>query len=150
MNTDLMTWLPDDLLVKLDRMAMANSLEGRTPYLSHHIVDFSYGLQQEDWIKSDEYKVLLREVAKEYLPDSIFTRPKQGFVLPMDEWIIRWFKKESVRAFFESRRIEELNTEKIISWVENELKKDSFNQRLIFALIMLHEWYKINIKENNK
>lgn len=147
MAADLTTWLPDDLLVKLDRMAMANSLEGRTPYLSHHLVDFSYGLSQNDWIKGEEYKVLLREVAKEYLPSSIFNRPKQGFVLPMDEWIVRWFKKESVKDFFSSREIKELNTNKIISWIENELRNPIFNQRLIFAFVMLYEWYEINMKE---
>ena len=147
MATDLTTWLPDDLLVKLDRMAMANSLEGRTPYLSHHLVDFSYSLEQANWINKSEYKVLLREVAKDYLPTSIFNRPKQGFVLPMDEWIVKWFQKENVKDFFTTREIKELDTNEIISWVENELQSSAFNQRLIFALIMLYEWYKINMKE---
>ena len=144
MLTDLTTWLPDNLLVKLDRMAMAHSLEGRAPYLSGEIVDFSYGLNNDEWIKENEYKVLLREVAKEYLPESIFNRPKQGFVLPMDDWIIKWFKKETVRDFFTKREIPELNTNKIIAWVENELQNKTFNQRLIFAFIMLYEWKEIN------
>lgn len=146
MVTDLTTWLPDDLLVKLDRMAMANSLEGRTPYLCHHLVDFSYSLNKEDWIKRDSYKKLLREVGKEHLPKSIFDRPKQGFVLPMDEWLVKWFSKTSVRDFFTSREIGELNTEHVISWVENELKQETFNQRLVFALVMLYEWYGFNFK----
>ena len=144
MVTDLTTWLPDDLLVKLDRMAMAHSLEGRAPYLSQHIVDYSYGLSDDAWIKKDEYKIHLRKVAKDYLPESIFNRPKQGFVLPMDDWIITWFEKESVKNFFNKRKISELNTDKVISWVENELKNTIFNQRLIFALIMLYEWGEIN------
>lgn len=150
MTTDLSTWLPDDLLVKLDRMAMANSLEGRTPYLSHHVVDFAYSLEESDWILNDEYKKLLREVAKDYLPSSIFNRPKQGFVLPMDEWIIKWFKKESVEDFFYTREIMELNTKKITTWVQNEITQPIFNQRLVFALVMLYEWYKINIKEDGQ
>jgi asparagine synthase (glutamine-hydrolysing) len=108
------------------------------------LVDFSYGLPDQEWIHEDEYKKLLRSVAKDYLPKSIFNRPKQGFVLPMDDWIIKWFKKESVHDFFTSRKIKELNTDKIISWVENELKNSAFNQRLIFALIMLYEWKKVN------
>ncbi len=150
MYADLMTWLPDNLLVKLDRMAMANSLEGRVPFLSHKVVDFSFSLQEKDWICEDEYKVMLRNVGKKYLPNSIFTREKQGFVLPMDEWIKRWFEKESVKSFFSSRDIEELNTKKIIQWVEEQLKQPSFNQRLIFAFIMLYEWHQINMKEIKK
>ena len=146
MLTDLMTWLPDNLLVKLDRMAMAVSLEGRAPYLSHHLIDFSYSLSPKQWICEEEYKVLLRSVGKRYLPHSIFNRPKQGFVLPMDEWIKSWFKNESVKQFFKHREIQELNTKKVISWVEEQLKQESFNQRLIFALIMLYEWHGINIK----
>lgn len=146
MTTDLSTWLPDDLLVKLDRMAMANSLEGRTPYLSHHVVDFAYSLEESDWILNDEYKSLLREIAKDYLPSSIFNRSKQGFVLPMDKWIIKWFKKESVEDFFSSREIKELNTKKIVNWVEHEIAQPIFNQRLVFALIMLYEWHEINMR----
>lgn len=146
MATDLTTWLPDNLLVKLDRMAMANSLEGRTPYLCHKLVDFSYSLNKEEWIKDDEYKVLLREIGKDYLPKSIFNRPKQGFVLPMDSWLIKWFKRTDVKEFFSSREIKELNTQKIIEWVINELKQPTFNQRLVFSLVMLYEWYGINFK----
>lgn len=140
MVTDLTTWLPDDLLVKLDRMAMAHSLEGRAPYLSQHLVDFSYGLSDQEWIEGEEYKILLREVAKEYLPESIFNRPKQGFVLPMDDWIVKWFENESVKDFFTSRAIKELNTEFVIEWVEEQLKHQHFNQRLIFCLIVLYLW----------
>jgi len=147
MLTDLMNWLPDDLLVKLDRMAMANSLEGRAPYLSHHIVDFMYGLSQNDWIRGQEYKILLRKVGKKYLPDSIFNRPKQGFVLPMDEWIKKWFQKETVKRFFYSREILEIDTEKLVKWVTEQLSQKNFNQRLIFALIVLYEWHKVNLLE---
>lgn len=147
MATDLTTWLPDDLLVKLDRMAMANSLEGRTPYLCHKLINFSYSLSQSDWISNSEYKCLLREVASEYLPREIFDRPKQGFVLPMDRWLVKWFEKKGIEDFFYSRRIPKLSTSKIVKWVKNELKKPVFNQRLVFALVMLYEWYGITFKE---
>lgn len=140
MVTDLTTWLPDDLLVKVDRMTMAHSLEGRAPYLSKDIVDFSYSLSNDYWITKKEYKKLLREVAKDYLPDEILNRPKQGFVLPMDEWIKKWFEKESVKEFFSKREIKELNTDAIITWVNNQLKEKYFNQRLIYAFMVLYLW----------
>ncbi|MDK2047655.1 asparagine synthase (glutamine-hydrolyzing) [Aliarcobacter butzleri] len=146
MASDLTTWLPDNLLVKLDRMAMANSLEGRTPYLSHHLVDFCLGLDEGEYIKEDEYKVLLRSIGKDFLPSSIFNRPKQGFVLPMDQWLVSWFKQNDIKDFFMHREIKELNTQKVIGWVINELKQPVFNQRLVFALVMLYEWYGINFK----
>ena len=64
----------------------------------------------------------------------------------MDSWLIKWFKRTDVKEFFSSREIKELNTQKIIEWVINELKQPTFNQRLVFSLVMLYEWYGINFK----
>jgi asparagine synthase (glutamine-hydrolysing) len=144
MTADLLGWLPDDLLVKFDRMSMANSLEGRAPYLSKYIVDFSYGLNDEHWIRNDENKVLLRRVGKRYLPDFIFNRPKKGFVLPMDDWIRAWFKREKPRDYFMSRAFSYFNVERIAAYVDMEIKRKEYNQRLIFSLIFLFEWLSLN------
>jgi asparagine synthase (glutamine-hydrolysing) len=107
-------------------------------------VDFSYGLNDEHWIRNDENKVLLRRVGKRYLPDFIFNRPKKGFVLPMDDWIRAWFKREKPRDYFMSRAFSYFNVERIAAYVDMEIKRKEYNQRLIFSLIFLFEWLSLN------
>lgn len=84
--TDLTTWLPDNLLVKFDKMAMGVSLEGRCPYLQPSLVEWALGLPQDLKIGSRHVKELLREAFADALPDTILRRPKQGFILPLSQW----------------------------------------------------------------
>ena len=87
---DLATWLPDDLLVKYDRMAMAVSLEGRAPFLEPDLVAAALALPAAERMSGGETKVALRRVARRWLPERIHARRKQGFVLPMRAWIADW------------------------------------------------------------
>lgn len=84
---DLRTWLSDDLLMKADKMTMAHSLESRAPYLAHRLAEAAFNLPTADKRSGDTSKVALREVAHRLLPGSISGRAKQGFVLPMDDWL---------------------------------------------------------------
>jgi asparagine synthase (glutamine-hydrolysing) len=86
-RADMMTWLVDDLLVKVDRMSMAHSLEARVPYLDHFVVEFA--MQIPLWLKlrGGTTKYILRRVAAELLPSAIHRRKKHGFCLPLDEWL---------------------------------------------------------------
>ncbi|MBS0438616.1 MAG: asparagine synthase (glutamine-hydrolyzing), partial [Proteobacteria bacterium] len=88
MSTDLATWLPDNLLVKFDRMAMANSLEGRAPYLSSRLAEIALrNCAPFARMNLTDSKLALRRVARRWLPRDILERPKQGFVLPMKAWL---------------------------------------------------------------
>jgi asparagine synthase (glutamine-hydrolysing) len=84
---DIATWLSEDLLMKADKMTMANSLEGRAPYLSPAVAEAAFNLPAQDKIAGGTVKVLLRAAAKNHLPRSILTRCKQGWVLPMEKWL---------------------------------------------------------------
>jgi asparagine synthase (glutamine-hydrolysing) len=84
---DLMTYLPDDILVKVDRMSMACSLEVRAPLLDHHVVEFMAKIPKNQKHTLFESKVLLRALARRYLPEAILGRPKQGFVVPLAAWL---------------------------------------------------------------
>ena len=83
---DLQSYLPDDILVKLDRMAMAASLEGRSPFLQPDLVQFALSLPVGYRVRDGRGKHLLREVAGKWLPPRAITKPKQGFAIPLADW----------------------------------------------------------------
>ena len=83
---DIDGYLPDDILVKLDRMAMANSLEGRAPLLDHRLVEFAASLPADLRIRNGRGKYLLRQVARRWLPADVLDKPKQGFAIPLAAW----------------------------------------------------------------
>jgi asparagine synthase (glutamine-hydrolysing) len=83
---DFASYLPDDVLVKLDRMAMASSLEGRAPLLDHRVVEFGVRLPREHRVRNHRGKYLLRKVAARWLPPDVLDKPKHGFGIPLAKW----------------------------------------------------------------
>jgi asparagine synthase (glutamine-hydrolysing) len=86
LRADLHTYLPEDLLVKMDRATMANSLEARAPLLDHKVVEFAASLPSDRKIHRGVTKVILRTAAKTLLPANLIDRPKMGFGIPLHEW----------------------------------------------------------------
>ena len=87
LRTDLLTYLPEDLLVKMDRATMANSLEARSPLLDHKLVEFAARLPTDRKIDGKTTKVLLRAIAKRLMPAAHVDRPKMGFGVPIGDWL---------------------------------------------------------------
>jgi asparagine synthase (glutamine-hydrolysing) len=140
--TDIATWLVDDLLVKFDRMSMAHSLEGRAPYLSSAMVESGLALPASQKMNGETSKVALRRVAKRWLPEEIIERPKQGFVLPMAKWLVQWFAEHgSVGEYFRARAVPGLDMTEVSRLTEEDLSHGVRRERLLFALLMLIEWY---------
>ncbi len=115
---DSKTYLPGDILTKVDRMSMATSLEARVPLLDHKLIDFVTGIPSELKLKGLETKYIFRKAVRGLVPDAILDRPKQGFGVPINEWINAQLKnriretlgsKQSVeRGYFDAKYIKTL------------------------------------------
>ena len=87
MALDTLTYLPDDILVKVDRAAMSASLETRIPFLDERVIRFAWNLPLTQKIRHGQGKWLLRQLLYRHVPRALIERPKQGFGVPLEHWL---------------------------------------------------------------
>jgi len=141
---DLLTWLPDDLLVKLDRICMMHSIEGRAPFLQPSVVSTAMRLDPSSRYDGRTCKIALRNLAKRHLPRTISDRRKQGFVLPMSRWLSDWFNGHGdADTYFKTHDIQGVDMNVLARLVTEDLQHGVRRERFLFAVVMLAEWVKL-------
>ncbi len=142
MALDMLTYLPDDILVKVDRAAMGVSLETRIPFLDHNIIEFAWSLPLSKKIRDGKGKWILRNLLNNYLPKNLTDRPKMGLGMPLDIWLrgplSDWVeslldeKKLNEEGFFNSYLIRQ-------KWEEHKNNKKNWQYHL-WDILMFQAW----------
>ena len=146
---DTNTWLPDELLVKADKMTMANSIELRVPLLDHQLLEFAANLPRNQKVRLWSMKYLLKKALRGHLPDAILFRPKAGFPVPYELWLqnnLRDFildvlldSRTLSRGYFRKSSIEKLLTRS---------NKSGKYAKEVFSLLILELWHRTFIDQN--
>ncbi len=144
MQLDFDTNLFNDLLVKMDIASMANSLEGRSPFLSKEILEYAPGMNDGFKIKGSTTKYLLRQLSRRYLPAELINQPKRGFEIPLKKWVDNELK-EVIYAYLQSNNAvsrQFLQPAFIDGLLNNTIRIPAEKRaKILWTLFSLEVWY---------
>ncbi len=141
--TDMKTYLPGGILVKVDRMSMANSLEVRAPILDYEVLEFAAQIPSNLKFNQGEKKYLLKEAFKEYLPDDILYRKKMGFSVPLASWL-----RNELRGLCEDKLINHpggleqiFNLDYITQLWQEHCARKKDHSTILWSMLMFQMWW---------
>ena len=149
LDVDVRTYLPEDLLVKVDIATMAHSLEGRSPFLDHELMEFAASLPAHLKLRGQEKKFLLKRLAARRLPPQLLTLPKKGFGVPIDAWF-RGELRDTLRdVLFDGRlaRRGYFRMEAVQRMFDEHVRGQALWQYQLWNLLMLELWHRMFIDQ---
>lgn len=148
LHTDVKSRLSDHLLVVNDRMTMAHSLEGRSPYLGVELTNFVTRIPTHLKLNGRKLKYILREVSKRYLPDTLVTRPKQGFSFPLAYWFRNELRTTAENLFAQSHLVEAgyFRREAMFQFLNEHVSGQIDHNYRLWILVNLELWYRLFIE----
>jgi len=147
---DITTYLVDDILVKVDRMSMAVSLEARVPFLDHRFVEFAASVPPEMRLRGKRTKYLLKKAMTGILPDSIINRGKEGFSIPIKNWMKKELKPMMIEALSESslKKTGFFQPSYVKKLIKEHLDGKENHSHRLWALMMFQMWHEVYMGEN--
>lgn len=142
MARDTVSYLPDDVLVKVDRAAMYCSLETRAPFLDHRLIELVWSLPTNQKIRNGRGKLLLRRILEKNLPRELFARPKAGFAIPLASWLRGPLKELAGDLFFSAIVKDDpfIDHSKLSDLWDKHTGHQSDNSSLLWAVLMYSQW----------
>ena len=140
---DTKTWLPDDLLVKADKISMANSLELRVPFLDHKVMEFAAGLPINYKVRGFTTKYILKQALQGRIPQPIINRKKTGFPIPVESWITNELSGFVQDVLMDQRTLDRgyFKREFIEAMIKDDQQREKYAAN-IFSLIVLELWHR--------
>lgn len=139
---DILTYLPDDILTKVDRASMAVALEARVPILDHRVVELSFRLPASLKFRNGQGKWILRQILYKYVPRELVDRPKKGFGIPLDQWLrgpLKEWASELLRPD-RLRREGYLFPEKVDRLWQEHISGKCNHQYILWNILMFQAW----------
>ncbi|WP_191560235.1 asparagine synthase (glutamine-hydrolyzing) [Metabacillus idriensis] len=145
-NIDIQTWLKGDILLKADKMSMANSLEVRVPFLDKKVFSTASKLTSSQKIKNGQTKFLLREAAKGIVPQHVWNRKKLGFPVPIRHWLKNEMYEWALQLINDSQTDSLFNKEEIYKLLADHVIEKRDNSRKLWSIFTFMIWHQIYIE----
>lgn len=144
MAVDVHSYLPYDLLVKVDITSMANSLEARSPFLDHHVMEFAARLPVRYKLRGRTHKYILKKAFRGLLPKAILHRQKKGFGVPVDGWFRNELKSLLYDTILSPKALNRgyFDLEVLKQMVEEHITGQQAHGCRLWALLMLEMWHR--------
>ncbi|MCR4901973.1 MAG: asparagine synthase (glutamine-hydrolyzing) [Butyrivibrio sp.] len=144
MLMDMLMYHPDDILVKVDRTAMAVSLESRVPMLDRDVVEFAWSLPIDYLVEGDVGKQVLRDVLYRHVPKELFDRPKKGFSIPIDKWLREGELKGWAEGLLDEASIKQMGylDSNVVSAMWRDFVSTGEWKPQIWYILMFQQWIK--------